>query len=143
MISSRRMIGYCTHPGCEHQKKGVLLPTLDEAFICPRCERRGQLEWERGVISGYSDVFSEVRVEFDFDPAKGCYLQVFRIRDESMLREQSVYTLQSPLIRTRRYAKSVAEVLLRNLAEGGPAIDENDPRRGYRRSAATAATAPV
>ena len=128
----KRMVGFCTNEKCDHGRRGVLLPVRDEAFICPRCERPGMMEWERGVIRGDGALFSEVRVEYDFDPQERCYRKVARIRDESVLRTDSVYTLQSPFIHTRRYAVNVAEALLRNLNQDRDAVDREDPRRPLR-----------
>jgi len=132
MKAMKRTLGYCIHSECSHHRKGVKLPCPRERFICPRCQRPGRIEWERAVISGGSDIFSEVRVDYDFDPVAGCYGERVRVRDESILIDHNTYTLQSPFIRTREFAIRAAETILRQLNRYHGPVRCGDPGRASR-----------
>ena len=68
-----------------------------------------------GPVPGNSDIFKEVRVEYNFDPINGVYREIAIVRDESLWGRNNVYTLQSPLIKTEKRALKVAEAILANL----------------------------
>ena len=73
------------------------------------------MEKERGFYTGNSDIFKEVRVEYNFDPIHAIYREIAIVRDESLWGRNNVYTLQSPLIKTEKRALKVAEAILANL----------------------------
>ena len=88
--------------------------TTATTFYCPRCRQLGKVEKERGFYTGNSDIFKEVRVEYNFDPIHGIYREIAIVRDESLWGRNNVYTLQSPLIKTEKRALKVAEAILAN-----------------------------
>ena len=110
-----RAVGYCENTDCEDFSKGVFLLNHSETFYCPRCRQLGKPEKERGSYTGETDIFKEVRVEYNFDPTNGIYRETAIVRDESLWGRCNVYTLYSPLIRTEARALKVAEALLANL----------------------------
>ncbi len=111
----KRGVGYCENTDCEDYAKGVFLLNHGDTFYCPRCRQLGKVEKERGFYTGNSDVFKEVRVEYNFDPINGVYREIAIVRDESLWGRNNVYTLQSPLIKTEKRALKVAEAILANL----------------------------
>ncbi len=111
----KRAIGYCTKTNCEDYAKGVFLLNHGDTFYCPRCRQLGKVEKERGFYTGNSDIFKEVRVEYNFDPINSVYREIAIVRDESLWGRNNVYTLQSPLIKTEKRALKVAEAILANL----------------------------
>jgi len=115
MASMKRGVGYCENTDCEDYAKGVFLLNHGDTFYCPRCRQLGKVEKERGFYTGNSDVFKEVRVEYNFDPINGVYREIGIVRDESLWGRNNVYTLQSPLIKTEKRALKVAEAILANL----------------------------
>jgi len=115
MASMKRGVGYCEHTSCEDYAKGVFLLNHGDTFYCPRCRQLGTVEKERGFYSGTSDIFKEVRVEYNFDPVNGTYREIAIVRDESLWGRNNVYPLQSPLIKTEKRALKVAEAILANL----------------------------
>ncbi len=115
MARMRRGVGYCENTECEDYAKGVFLLNHGDTFYCPRCRQLGKVEKERGFYTGNSDIFKEVRVEYNFDPINGVYREIAIVRDESLWGRNNVYTLQSPLIKTEKRALKVAEAILANL----------------------------
>jgi len=115
MASMKRGVGYCENTDCEDYAKGVFLLNHGDTFYCPRCRQLGKVEKERGFYTGNSDIFKEVRVEYNFDPINGVYREIAIVRDESLWGRNNVYTLQSPLIKTEKRALKVAEAILANL----------------------------
>ncbi len=111
----KRGVGYCENTDCEDYAKGVFLLNHGDTFYCPRCRQLGKVEKERGFYTGNSDIFKEVRVEYNFDPINGIYREIAIVRDESLWGRNNVYTLQSPLIKTEKRALKVAEAILANL----------------------------
>jgi hypothetical protein len=111
----KRGVGYCENTDCEDYSKGVFLLNHGDTFYCPRCRQLGKVEKERGFYTGNSDIFKEVRVEYNFDPTQGIYREIGIVRDESLWGRNNVYTLQSPLIKTEKRALKVAESILANL----------------------------
>ena len=96
MASMKRGVGYCENTDCEDYAKGVFLLNHGDTFYCPRCRQLGKVEKERGFYTGNSDIFKEVRVEYNFDPINGVYREIAIVRDESLWGRNNVYTLQSP-----------------------------------------------
>ncbi len=115
MARMKRGVGYCENTDCEDYAKGVFLLNHVDTFYCPRCRQLGKVEKERGFYTGNSDIFKEVRVEYNFDPINGVYREIAIVRDESLWGRNNVYTLQSPLIKTEKRALKVAEAILANL----------------------------
>lgn len=110
-----RAVGYCEQTECEDFAKGVFLLNHGKTFYCPRCRALGNVQAERGFFTGASDVFKEVRVEFNYDPITSIYRETGIVRDESLWGRCNTYTLQSPLIKTEKRALKVAEAILSNL----------------------------
>jgi hypothetical protein len=122
----RRGVGYCEDTECEDYGKGVFLLNHHGQFYCPTCREPGRVEHERGVRTGCSDVFKEVRVEYNFDPARRTYREVAIVQDVSLWGSSNVYTLQSPLIRTEKRALKVAEAILANLNRCPDQVTDDD-----------------
>lgn len=110
-----RAVGYCQYDQCEDFAKGVFLINYGDTFHCGRCKQRGRAQAEQGFYTGNSDVFKEVRVEFNYDPLRTAFREIAIVRDESLWGRCNVYTLQSPLIKTEKRALKVAEAILSNL----------------------------
>jgi ribosomal protein S27AE len=115
MTNMKRGVGYCENTDCEDYAKGVFLLNHGDTFYCPRCRQLGKVEKERGFYTGNTDIFKEVRVEYNFDPINSLYREIAIVRDESLWGRNNVYTLQSPLIKTEKRALKVAEAILANL----------------------------
>ncbi len=75
----KRGVGYCENTDCEDYAKGVFLLNHGDTFYCPRCRQLGKVEKERGFYTGNSDIFKEVRVEYNFDPINGVYRVIARV----------------------------------------------------------------
>lgn len=112
----KRGIGYCSHTECEDYAKGVFLLNHGPDFFCPRCSRKGWTESERMSYTQVSDIFKEVRLEYNFDPLTGKYRELAIVRDEALVGTHNVYTLFSPLIKTEKRALKTAEAILANLS---------------------------
>ena len=124
----KRGVGYCENTDCEDYAKGVFLLNHGDTFYCPRCRQLGKVEKERGFYTGNTDIFKEVRVEYNFDPINSVYREIAIVRDESLWGRNNVYTLQSPLIKTEKRALKVAEAILANLNRyRGPAQQRRHP----------------
>lgn len=115
MAFNQRGLGFCTSRSCSSHAVGFLLLHLPESFECPTCLRPGRIERERSRKSGEFDLYNEVRIEFDYDLETGAYLQRARVEDERLLGRHGVYTLRSPLIRTRAQALRVGRLVLQKL----------------------------
>ena len=111
----KRAVGYCEKTECEDYAKGVFLLNHGDTFYCPRCRDLGTAVAEHGFYTGDTDIFKEVRVEFNYDPINGVFREIGIVRDESLWGRCNVYTLQSPLIKTEKRALKVAESILANL----------------------------
>jgi len=111
----KRGVGYCENTDCEDFSKGVFLLNHGDTFYCPRCRVQGMVKKEIGFYTGTTDVFKEVRVEYNFDPIQDKFREIAIVRDESLWGTCNVYTLQSPLIKTENRALKVAEAVLANL----------------------------
>jgi ribosomal protein S27AE len=79
----KRGVGYCENTECEDYAKGVFLLNHGDTFYCPRCRQLGKVEKERGFYTGNSDIFKEVRVEYNFDPVHGIYREIAIVRDNA------------------------------------------------------------
>ncbi len=115
MARMKRGVGYCENTDCKDYAKAVFLLNHGDTLCCPRCCQLGKVEQERGFYTGNSDIFQEVRVEYNFDPIHSIYREIAIVRDESLRGRNNVYTLQSPLIKTEERALNVAEAILANL----------------------------
>ena len=115
MASMKRGVGYCENTDCEDYAKGVFLLNHGDTVYCPRCRQLGKVEKERGFYTGNSDVFKEVRVEYNFDSRTGRYREIAIVRDESLPSGLDVYTRRSPLTKSEKEAISLAEALLLQL----------------------------
>ena len=125
----KRGVGYCENTDCEDYAKGIFLLNHGDTFHCPRCARLGHTEKEQGIHTGDSDIFKEVRVEYNFDPINRVYREIAIIRDESLWGRNNTYTMQSPLIKTERRALKVGEAILSNLNRyRGLLVDGEIPR---------------
>ena len=111
----RRGVAFCVNTECQNAGRLQAFRHLPESFDCPRCGAPGRVERERGVKQPGATVFDEVRVEFDFDPERGIYRSSARVRDRRLLGRHDVYTLQSPLVKTRAQALRVAAAVLKQL----------------------------
>jgi len=110
----KRGMGYCQNADCGNPD-GIFLANAREAFFCGHCGEHGKVETERGFHTGKAGIFKEVRVEYKFDPSKGRYREVAIVRDESLPTSYDVYTLRSPLIKSKKRALRLAETLFLNL----------------------------
>jgi len=139
MTKMKRGVGYCENTDCEDYAKGVFdcedyakgvfLLNHGDTFYCPRCRQLGKVEKERGFYTGNTDIFKEVRVEYNFDPINSLYREIAIVRDESLWGRNNVYTLQSPLIKTEKRALKVAEAILANLNRYRGLLNGDDTQR--------------
>ena len=111
----RRAVGYCEQDQCDDYCKGVFLLNHGQTFMCPRCREEGAIIPEKGSYSGTSNVFKEVRVEYNWDNVNHEFREIAIVRDESLWGRCNTYTLKSPLIKTERRGLKVAEAILSNL----------------------------
>ncbi len=121
-----RGVGYCQNHGCEDYGKGVFLLNHTGVFVCPDCREPGRVEREAGFSQGDTDVFREVRVEYNYDPESGVYRDVAIVRDVSLWDSSNTYTLRSPLVRTEKRALKVAEALLANLNRCASSLEPDE-----------------
>jgi len=119
----KRAVGYCEDTDCEDYAKGVFLLSHGPIFSCPRCRREGTVMPETGSYTSVSDIFKEVRIEYNFDPISRRYRELAIVRDDSLMGTHNVYTLESPLIKTEKRALKVAESLLANLNSSTSLLD--------------------
>jgi hypothetical protein len=110
----KRGMGYCQNVECGNPD-GIFLANAGEAFFCGYCGKRGKVETERGFHTGKIGIFKEVRVEYNFDATKGRYREVAIVRGESLPTSYDVYTLRSPLIKSKKLALRLAETLFVDL----------------------------
>jgi hypothetical protein len=111
----RRAVGYCQKDQCDDYAKGVFLLNHGQTFLCPRCREDGEIAPEVGAYTGTSDVFKEVRVEYNYCAVNHEFREIAIVRDESLWGRCNTYVLKSPLIKTERRALKVAEAILSNL----------------------------
>ncbi len=111
----KRGVGYCENTNCGDYLKGVFILNHGDTFYCLLCREEGWVEVEKGSFTGDSDIFKEVRVEFNFDAARRVYAKTAIVIDDSLPGTHNVYTLQSALIKTEQRALRVAEAVLGNL----------------------------
>ena len=122
-----RGVGYCLNTECEEYHKGVFLFNHGPKFNCPRCHIEGRHVIEKAVVKNSVDpAFWQVRVEFNYCPKKDDYTGLAVVQDNSMPEKSNVYTLRSPLIKTKDRALTVAEGVLSTLMRSGyEAFTEN------------------
>jgi ribosomal protein S27AE len=123
-------MGYCQNADCGNPD-GVFLANAGEAFFCGSCGKRGKVETERGFHTGKTGIFKEVRVEYNFDPTTGRYREVAIVRGDGLPTSYDVYTLRSPLIKSKKRALRFAETLFLKLNHcRGQAGRSKMPRAG-------------
>ena len=111
----KRGIGYCINEECEQVYRDTFVVSPSGCYRCTRCGVEGKTETERGYYKGYSDIFNEVRVEFNFDTRIEVYREIAIVRDEFLSGDHNVYTLHAPLTKSPERALKIAESLLGNL----------------------------
>ena len=119
----KRGVGYCENTDCEDYAKGVFLLNHGDTFYCPRCRQLGKVEKERGFYTGNSDIFKEVRVEYNFDPINGVYREIAIVRDDSLV-DGNVYHYYTPMVKTEKRALILAERFLGSLNQS-PGFQES------------------
>ncbi len=113
-----RACGYCITPTCErYATPTFLLNQGKNLYWCPTCRQNGDVVAEKGHYVGTGARFKEVRVEFYWCPDEDKYQTTAVVRDDSIPDlGSSVYTLETPLIRTEQRALKVAEAILGSLS---------------------------
>jgi hypothetical protein len=112
----KRALGYCINENCDEVYRGTFLLGHESVkFHCNSCRGLGFIVSEYGEPDGEGEYFSEVRVEFNYDPIAKEYKGVAIVRDTG-LPGGKTYIMHSPLIRTDKRATKVAEELLATLA---------------------------
>jgi len=115
MSGKKRGVGFCVNSDCGCFGQLRSFRHLPEAYDCTRCGAPGQIERERGIKQPGATIFDEVRVEYGFDPERRIYRDSVRVRDRRLLGKHDVYTLQSPLVKTRAQALRVAAAVMKQL----------------------------
>ena len=133
MSAKNRGIGYCTHVGCPAHFRAFVIQQVGGAFECPVCVREGRVERERAVRRNRDRFYSEVRIEYDFDPLEARYRRCVVVTDGRLLGQQNVYTMWSPLIESERCAREAARVILQKLNRELRAGLENAKRHAEQR----------
>lgn len=113
-----RAVGYCYNEECSEKHKGIFILNPSVKFFCSICRSQGEIVKEFVEVSNEDDpIFTEVRVNFDYDPIERRYKGTAIVRDEGedLWGRTNVYTLNSPLIKTDKRALKVAETTLSNL----------------------------
>jgi hypothetical protein len=83
----------------------------------PYCGQQGIVIREESWPNNAENMsFSEVRVEFDYDPDNAKFKAICICRDESNP-NQNIFNVRTPVIRTEKRAWEVAKGLLGNLAQ--------------------------
>ena len=118
MAGKRRGVAYCRSPECARYAKTERFLDLPASYFCPDCGLPGSIECERGTRRGGSELFHEIRIEYGFDAERGIYRSRLCLRDGRLLAAQNVYTLQTPLARTRDEARRIGTQALRALNRG-------------------------
>ena len=111
----KRGVGFCENVHCSFFAKGAFLINYLNDFSCPQCKQLGSVVKEKGFYTGKSNIFKEVRVEFNYDPINRKYREIAIIRDENIRGVQNIYILQSPLVKLAKRALRIAECILANL----------------------------
>lgn len=110
-----RGIGYCINEECEHVYRDIFVVSPSGDYRCIRCRVQGKVELERGSYSGLSQIFNEVRVNFNFDAKNESYRETAIVKDDALVGDHNVYTLRAPMAKTSVRALKLAESLLGNL----------------------------
>jgi ribosomal protein S27AE len=117
VATMHRAVGYCLNEDCSEYTKGVFLLNHGDSFNCPRCSMRAWVEPERAKLKNGSQVFREVRIEYNFCPIELKYREVAIVTkdDVEVPEDANVLTVYSPLIKTDKRALRVAETYLGHL----------------------------
>jgi len=116
-MRSGRGVGFCINPTCEDYTRGRVLEAQKTSYVCRRCHWVGKVEHERGQRLGQYNLVSEVRVEYAYDPEREIYTRSAVVNEERLLRPQSVYVLQTPLVESEEMACAVGRAILNRLNE--------------------------
>ena len=107
MFTPLKGVGYCLTLDCVNYCKGSFLLGVDK-FFCPVCNTLGEVNLERREVQGEGFI-SMVRVEFDYCPFRKEYRGLAVI---SMNIPGATFTLYSPIVKTDKRAKIIAESIL-------------------------------
>lgn len=131
---TERGIGLCLHVPCEDYLKPAWLMKYEGPFICGKCSHTGRIVEERGIPQHRpGQLYGEIRVEFNYCPAKDKYCAIAIIRDNSLGDDVAVYTAQMPHIHTEKRALKVAQALLSIMNDGLMVDDPHQVPRTYER----------
>lgn len=142
-MSARKGAGFCLWKACSSYAQPFFLIDAPDVFECPVCLRPGLVECERATREGPDPLFSEVRIDFDFDPLRRVYRKRALTIDGRLLGRQSSFTLQTPMIQTRERAVRVGRTILRNLNRSFERTRAQEPLRSKTRDQLIAEGWPV
>ena len=107
-------ITFCTNSGCVYYLRQSFLHSNLESISCVGCGNRNESELEVRLYTRKENIFSEVRVEYNYDPRLKQYLSTAVVRNEAVTKGD-VYVIKTPLIRGRNKALMTAEATLAGL----------------------------
>lgn len=111
-------IGYCNNSECQDYYQGIFLMLHTGPYTCRRCAQVGFAIAESGKAEvAPGKFFKEVRVRFNYSPARRDYLQTAIVRDDALGSGCGTYYLDSPMCKTEKRAFSTGERLLSVLNE--------------------------
>ena len=125
MTTRKRAVAYCRNPACVKYAQAVRVLEHVEIFYCSGCRRSGHVERECHEFGAGTGPYPEVRVVFGFDPLVERYRKVVIVRDESLEGGRGVYTLCSPVIRSKRRALEIAAETLTRLNRSPAGVGAN------------------
>lgn len=131
-----RAVGICKTEGCKsyNDPKFLFSMHLDPIHVCTECHRAGMVVKEEFSIKQPDNLtFFQVRVEYNFRPSlvadvhEGTWHGLCIVSDESMSKDENVYTLRSPLIQTEKRAAAVATSILGGLLQDPEEMLKSNP----------------
>ncbi len=131
-MSVRRGAGFCLRKGCSAYSQPFFLLEAPDAFECPVCLRPGLIESERARRDGADRFVGEVRIDFDFDPARRVYRKRALMMDGRTHGRQATFTLQSPLIDSHERAVRIGRLMMRSLNQRSGAKSDDAQRAPTR-----------